>query len=511
MSITPPLNIPVAIDYTGRDYYSLREEMILRAKDRLPEWTASDPADFGVALIEAFAYMGDLMSYYIDRNMNEAFISTATQRDSVLNLAQTYGYTPAGYRAAYVFLTFVNSSANSITISKGTIVSGDIVIGDVLYTVEFTTTADAICDPNVDGGEATVLAKSGRSITLSANSSYGELIGTSTGKAGQIWSLSETPVVDDTVEIYVGDGVTYSKWTKVNHLIDYGSYDQVFASTTDQNNVVSVLFGDGISGQIPAQGYEIRATYLTGGGSITNVPARILQTISYVPNLSHNDLVALQSNVTVYNGNNAIGGSDPESLDFIRYGAPISLRANNRAVTLEDFISLATQVPGVGKAMPSTEIWSSVTLYIAPTQTEKDTDTSPGLNSDGSPSTAFTELSSTVLTTLTPKLLIGTTLTIQPPIYVDVITTISYTKLPQYTDVEIQKAIVKKMITQFGYLNNNFHQTIYPQDIEYQLQQVSGVKNARLTALHRSGGSGVQILTGAANEIFRFLQGNINV
>jgi hypothetical protein len=78
MSITPVSNIPVSVDYTGRDYYSLREALIARIQDRIPEWTASDPADFGVALVEAFAYLGDMVSYYIDRTANESFIKTFT-------------------------------------------------------------------------------------------------------------------------------------------------------------------------------------------------------------------------------------------------------------------------------------------------------------------------------------------------------------------------------------------------------------------------------------------------
>ena len=52
MSVTPASDIPIAISYTGRDYYSLREQLIARIQDRIPTWTASDPADFGVALVE---------------------------------------------------------------------------------------------------------------------------------------------------------------------------------------------------------------------------------------------------------------------------------------------------------------------------------------------------------------------------------------------------------------------------------------------------------------------------
>ena len=147
MSVTPVSSIPVSVDYTGRDYYSLREDMITRIQDRVPDWTATDPADFGVALVEAFAYMGDLVSYYIDRTANEAFLQTAVQRSSLLNIAQTYGYVPAGYRQATTTLTFSNSSESEVTIPVGTVVSGDVVIGDTVNVVYFTTTEAAVIDP----------------------------------------------------------------------------------------------------------------------------------------------------------------------------------------------------------------------------------------------------------------------------------------------------------------------------------------------------------------------------
>ena len=125
MSITPVSDIPISVDYTGRDYYSLRETLIQRIQDRIPEWTASDPADFGVALVEAFAYLGDLIAFYIDRVANESLIQTATQRDSILNIAKNYGYIPAGYRQATVDITFANSSDTAITIPAGTELNND--------------------------------------------------------------------------------------------------------------------------------------------------------------------------------------------------------------------------------------------------------------------------------------------------------------------------------------------------------------------------------------------------
>ena len=215
MSIAPVSNIPTSVDYTGRDYYSLREQLITRIQTRIPDWTASDPADFGVALVEAFAYMGDLIAYYIDRTANEAFINTAIQRNTLLNIAQTYGYIPAGYRQSSVEVTFTNTSASDITLPEGTVVSAQITTGDVTDTIYFSTVADALVIAQVDetAGTYTVTATEGRTIeriSASANT-YGELIGTSDGNPNLVYELLETPVVDGTVEVYVQDGDLYSK------------------------------------------------------------------------------------------------------------------------------------------------------------------------------------------------------------------------------------------------------------------------------------------------------------
>lgn len=515
MSIVPASDTPIAIDYTGRDYYSIREQLISRVQERLPNWSASNPADFGVALVEAFAYLGDLMSYYIDRSINESFISTATQRDSVVNIAQTYGYIPSGYRQAFVNLTFTNSSSSTVvTIPAGTIVSGDVVSGDTVNTVYFTTDSDLILDPNVDNGIGQMTAKEGQSVTRVSDyaNTYGELVGSSDGKPNQVFALGESPAVDGSLSVYVQGGAYYSKWTQVQHLLDSGPTDQVFSVTSDANNILYVNFGDGVSGAIPVNFSEIRVLYTVGGGSIGNVTTGVLETINYVPGLSTNDLIALQSIVTVTNDEVAVGGSDPESLAQIRYSAPLTLRANTRAVTLEDFNSLALGVSNCGKANATADIWTSVTLYVAPSRNAGDSDLQPGLDDTGTPTSEYTTLASDVSSALSSRMLIGSSLSVQPPTYVDIVLTVLYAKQPQYTTSEVEASIKSVLTTYYGYVNNNFEETIYQQDIETTLNNnVLGLKIAKLTVLHRAGGSGLNTLVGAANEIFRIKEENINI
>jgi hypothetical protein len=515
MSITQVSSIPVSVDYTGRDYYSLREAMIARVQDRIPEWTASDPSDFGVALVEAFAYLGDVVAYYIDRTANESFLQTAVQRQSLLNIAQTYGYVPAGYRQATTDITFSNSSNADITIPVGTVVSGDVTSGDVVNALYFTTNAEIIIDAAVGDvpGTATVSASEGRSVTLVVDdaTAYGELVGTSDGSPDIAFDLGEIPVVDGSIEVYVQDGDVYSKWTQVQHLVDYGPSDTVYSVALKEDDTVTINFGDGVSGVIPTAYSEVRAQYIVGGGSLGNVAANSITNIFYVAGLSESEVTALQGNVTLTNGTPGIGGSNPETDDQIRIAAPAAIRSGNRAVSLKDFSDIALSVSGVGKANATANVWTSVTVYIAPSRTALDLDPAPGLDDNEDPSAEYLSLKTEVETSLSDKVLIGTTVTVQPPSYLDVVVSLQYAILNQYSTTEVEANIKTALLTGFGYTGVNFGDTIYPQDIEFVVQQAPGVKTAKVTALAEIGDTGLNTLIGTPGVLYRFTEANLSL
>lgn len=516
---TPVSPIPVTIDYTSRDYYSLREALIARVQARVntnaeTKWSASDPADFGVALVEAFAYMGDLISYYIDRVANEAFIETATQRDTILSIAQSYGYVPAGYRQAQVELFISNPTlTEDITIPKGTVVSGEIVINDAVDTVYFTTNESLVLTVSPALTSGTITATEGRSIQrISTNANqYGEVIGTSSQTPQMSFKLSKTGVVDGTVTVYIEDGASYSKWTQVQHLLDYGPKDLVYTVTTDEFDNVFINFGDGISGAIPTLNLAVRAEYVVGTGSLGNVAANTLTSFVFVPGLSEVELTGFQAQVSVTNVAAAVGGANPESNEQIRFAAPLALKSSNRAVTLADYENLAVTVTGVGKANAVANVWTSVTLYISPSRNSGDTDPAPGLDENGDPTQEYFRLKEDVETFLEDKKLIGTTVSIQPPVYQDIVVQIQYVKLPQYTATEVETALRLLILNEFSYSQMSFQQTLYPQDFEYKAQQSIGVKTAKVLALYRVGGVvEPSTLVSEQDEIFRLSTSNLS-
>lgn len=507
-------DIPVSVDYTSRDYYALRDELIARVKDRVPDWSGTDESDFGLALVEAFAYMGDVMSYYIDRIANENYLATATQRESILSIAESYGYAPSGYANALLTVTLYNNSGTAVTIPAGTRFSGEVVVDNAVNTVTFTSIEEAVVPIKVGStrGETTVLCEEGLYSTVEANNVYGTDLGSSDGSADQTFDIPDDPVVSDSVEVYVESGNTFRKWTRVQHLIDYGPNDPVYTTRFDSNNRVFIVFGDGISGAIPTVHATIRAKYIVGGGVIGNVNIGTINTIDYIPGLSEGQVAAIAGVIDVDNTSAAIGGESPESNNSIRNNAPKFLRTQNRAITLDDYANLALSVENCGKSKAVASSYTSVTLYIAPQRDDIDGDPAPGLDDLGAPTVEWTTLRDNVAAYLADKTLAGVSVTITQPTYVPVTMNIQYRRDPQYTQAVAERSLKQAIVDNFSYNYIEFGELLTVQEVEFAVQGIPGILSAKCQFLYKTGGTpSLTQIQALDNEVLSFSEADIIV
>ncbi len=91
-----------AINYTNRDYETIREDLTQIAERFYPD-TFQDfsEASFGAMMLDAVAYVGDQLSFYLDYNVNEAFLDTSYQLNNIIRHGRVMGYKNSGRPSTY--------------------------------------------------------------------------------------------------------------------------------------------------------------------------------------------------------------------------------------------------------------------------------------------------------------------------------------------------------------------------------------------------------------------------
>tara|TARA_R100000008_G_C3586985_1_gene173254 strand:+ start:3228 stop:5021 length:1794 start_codon:yes stop_codon:yes gene_type:complete len=110
------------ISYTSRDFNSIRNDLIEYAKRYYPDtFKDFNESSFGALMIDQVAYIGDIMSFYLDYQANESFFTTANEYDNVVKLARQVGYKMSARAASSGVITmFVLAPANSNGIGPDT-------------------------------------------------------------------------------------------------------------------------------------------------------------------------------------------------------------------------------------------------------------------------------------------------------------------------------------------------------------------------------------------------------
>ena len=83
----------LAIDYTARNFSSIKEELVTYAKRYYPStFKDFNEASFGALMVDMVSYIGDMLSFYVDYQANESFLQTALEYNNVIKLARQLGY-----------------------------------------------------------------------------------------------------------------------------------------------------------------------------------------------------------------------------------------------------------------------------------------------------------------------------------------------------------------------------------------------------------------------------------
>ncbi|MFI6655748.1 putative baseplate assembly protein [Streptomyces sp. NPDC050523] len=106
------------VDYTARDYDTIRKLLLDRLALTTPDWIERNPADLGVTLVELLAYTGDQISYQQDAVATEAYLDTARRRVSVRRHVRLIDYAMHDGCTARAYVTV--RTAGDATLAPGT-------------------------------------------------------------------------------------------------------------------------------------------------------------------------------------------------------------------------------------------------------------------------------------------------------------------------------------------------------------------------------------------------------
>ena len=88
-------NVVKQVNYLNKDFSDFRDNLIEFAKQYFPntynDFNESSP---GMMFIEMAAYVGDVLSYYVDSQFKESLLAYAEEKRNVYNIAQSFGYKP---------------------------------------------------------------------------------------------------------------------------------------------------------------------------------------------------------------------------------------------------------------------------------------------------------------------------------------------------------------------------------------------------------------------------------
>ena len=83
------------IKYFNRDFTGLKDLLVDFTKTYYPNtYNDFSPASPGMMVLEMSAYIGDVLSFYLDNQIQETFVQYARQTESIYNLAYMLGYRP---------------------------------------------------------------------------------------------------------------------------------------------------------------------------------------------------------------------------------------------------------------------------------------------------------------------------------------------------------------------------------------------------------------------------------
>ena len=160
----PPIN------YTSRDFDTIKEDLVNYAKRYYPDtFQDFNEASFGALMLDLVSYVGDQLSFYLDYQTNETFIDTALESRNIISLAKQLGFKyPGSATSTGAVAFYVEVPVNTTTLGPdsayipilragSTVTSSGGSVYTLVESVDFSDPSNEITVSKVDNTTGTPL------------------------------------------------------------------------------------------------------------------------------------------------------------------------------------------------------------------------------------------------------------------------------------------------------------------------------------------------------------------
>jgi hypothetical protein len=279
------------------------------------------------ALLDVLAYNTHYLGFNANMLANEMFLDSAQLRSSVVSHAKTLGYTTRSSTAAKAVVdVFLNTTNASATMPAGTVFTSS--VGNTSY--QFVTTQSVTA---FNSGSFVQF----NNVTIAEGSFVATRYTVDTQNVEQRFVINDDRADTTTLTIKVQNSATdtgSATYTRATDIAGLTSTSNVYFLQEVEDGKFEVYFGDGILGNAVEDGNIIIMNYVvTNKGAANGASA-----------FSSSAAIDTVNSVNVRTVSSSAGGSEPESIESVKYNAPLDYASQGRCVTTEDYKTYVRQL-----------------------------------------------------------------------------------------------------------------------------------------------------------------------
>ena len=325
--------------FTNLDFDQIKTQIkdYLRANSSFTDFDF-EGSNFSV-LIDTLAYNTYITAFNSNMTVNESFLDSATLRENVVSLARNIGYVPRSRSAAKAEISF-SVQINDILTSTLDLEAGLVCVGntnDTNYIFSIPERVVTTVDANQTATFSNVPVYQGSFLQKSF---------VVDGSLDQRFLLDNPYIDSSTIVVRIRDSVNDvsegREYIAADNILNINNTSEIYLLQEIQDEKYELLFGDGFFGKKLENGNVIDVSYIITDGKDGNGASNFVFSGRFRDDQGNVEVPT--NSITITTNQNAINGSDIESVDSIKYFAPRIYSSQYRAVTARDYEAIIQNI-----------------------------------------------------------------------------------------------------------------------------------------------------------------------